>query len=195
MEKKILTIIVICALCWGSFTTYAGDPVKKGPIAGWHYSDILKDGSSLYGGHYNSFFVGFFSNKNLMSSGLLQFNSAIMYYQNGSKEDNDNWMRLHYLNIPLSLRVKIGPVYAFAGASGAIKLGGENHTLGVKTDVKEINTWDAGVHGGIGVKWSFIEINLTPIDGNTFSISLDLNDGYKSQYLQLGLLLYIGEGK
>ena len=190
MEKKILTIIVLCALSWGSFTTYAGDPVKKGPIAGWHYSDILKDGSSLYGGHYNSFFVGFFSNKNLGASGLLQFNSAIMYYQNGSKEDNDNWMRLHYLNIPLSLKVKIGPVYAFAGASGAIKLGGENHTLGIKTDVKEINTWDAGVHGGIGAKVWILGIEAKYNWG-----LVDLSDGYKSQYLQLGILLYIGEGK
>ena len=190
MERKILTIIFVCALCCGSFTANAGDPIKKGAIAGWHYSDILKDGSSLYGGHYNSFFVGFFTNKNLMSSGLLQFNSAIMYYQNGSKENDDNWMRLHYLNIPLSLKVKIGPVYAFAGASGAIKLGGENHSAGVKTNVSEINTWDAGVHGGIGVKFWILGAEAKYTWG-----LVDLNDGYKSQYLQLGLLLYIGEGK
>jgi hypothetical protein len=109
-----------------------------------------------------------------------------MYYQNGSKEDNDNWMRLHYLNIPVSLRVKIGPVYGFAGVNGAIKLGGENHTLGVKTDVKEINTWDAGVHGGIGVKFWILGVEAKYNWG-----LVDLNDGYKSQYLQLGLLLYL----
>jgi len=190
MGKKILTIIALCILIWGSFTSHAGEPFKKGPIAGWHYSDILKDGSSLYGGHYNSFFVGFFSNKKLGSSELLQFNSAIMYYQNGSKENDDNWMRLHYLNIPVSLRVQVGPVYGFAGVNGAIKLGGENHTLGVKTNVKEINTWDAGVHAGLGVKFWILGVEAKYNWG-----LVDLNDGYKSQYLQLGILLYLGEGK
>ena len=74
MKKKILTVLVLSIFICGTFNSYAGEPVTKGPIAGWHYSDLLKDGESLYGGHYNSFFVGFFNNKQLGPTKLLQLN-------------------------------------------------------------------------------------------------------------------------
>jgi hypothetical protein len=188
MKKTFITISVLAVFCLSSFTSHAGGgPFTKGPIAGWHYSDILKDGESLYGENNNSFFVGFFSNRKLGSTKLFQIGSALMYYQNGSRKDDNNYIRLHYLNIPVSLRVQIGPVYGFAGVNGAIKLGGEQYTLGVKTDVKSINTWDAGVHAGIGAK-----IFMFGVEAKYNWGLVDINNGYKSQYLQLGILLYIG---
>ena len=190
MKKNILTILVLCAFSFGALSIYAGEPLTKGPIAGWHYSDIVKDGKSLYGDHFNSFFLGFFSNKQLGPTKLLQINTALLYFQNGSKEDDDNYIRLHYLNIPVSLRVQVGPIYGLAGINGGIKLGGEKYLLGVKSDVKDVNTWDAGVHLGIGAKIGPIGVEAKYNWG-----IVDLNDGYDSQYLQLGILLYVGGGK
>jgi len=190
MTKTILTVLVLGIFICGTFNSYAGKPVTKGPIAGWHYSDLLKDGESLYGENMNSFFVGFFSNKQLGTTKLLQLNSALMYFQNGSRKDDDNKIRLHYLNIPVSLRVQVGPVYALAGINGGIKLGGEMYTLGVKSDVKSINTWDAGWHLALGAKIGPIGVEAKYNWG-----LVDLNDGYKSQYLQLGILLYLGAGE
>ena len=61
MKKISISMLLSIVLVLGSLASYAGDgPFKKGPIAGWHYSDILKDGKSLYGGYNSSFFVGFF---------------------------------------------------------------------------------------------------------------------------------------
>lgn len=190
MKKNILTIIVLCAFCFGALISKAGEPFTKGPIAGWHYGDILKDGKSLYGDYRSSFFAGFFSNKQLGSTKLLQLNSALLYYQNGSHKDDNNYMRLHYLNIPVSLRVQVGPIYALGGVNGGIKLGGESYTLGIKSDVKDVNTWDAGVHLAIGAK-----IFMLGIEAKYNWGLVDLNNGYKTQYLQLGILLYLGGSK
>lgn len=190
MKKKFLAIIVVCVFCWSAVSSYAGEPITKGPIAGWHYSDILKDGKSLFGENMNSFFVGFFSNKQLGPTKLLQINTALMYFQNGSRQNDNNKIRLHYLNIPVSLRVQVGPVYALGGINGGIKLGGENYILGIKSDVKDINTWDAGVHLALGAKIGPIGVEAKYNWG-----IVDLNNGYNSEYLQLGILLYMGGAK
>ncbi len=190
MTKKILTVLVLSIFICGTFNSYAGEPITKGPIAGWHYSDILKDGKSLYGENMNSFFVGFFTNKQLGATKLLQLNSALMYFQNGSIKDDNNKIRLHYLNIPVSLRVQVGPIYGLGGINGGIKLGGESYTLGIKSDVKNVNTWDAGLHLALGAK-----IGPFGVEAKYNWGLVDLNNGYKSQYLQLGILLYLGGGK
>ena len=190
MTKKILTALVLSIFICGTFNSYAGEPVTKGPIAGWQYSDLLKDGNSLYGDHYNSFFVGFFTNKQLGATKLLQINTALLYFQNGSRKDDNNYIRLHYLNIPVSLRVQVGPIYALAGINGGIKLGGESYILGVKSDVKNVNTWDAGWHLALGAKIGPIGVEAKYDWG-----LVDVFEGYKSQYLQLGILLYLGGGK
>jgi len=190
MKNKILTILVLGIFICGTFKGYAGDPITKGPIAGWHYSDILKDGKSLYGENMNSFFVGFFTNKQIGATKLLQINTALLYFQNGSVNNDNNKIRLHYLNIPVSLRVQIGPIYGLGGINGGIKLGGESYTLGIKSDVKDINTWDAGVHLALGAK-----IGPLGVEAKYNWGIVDLNNGYNSQYLQFGILFYVGAGK
>lgn len=187
MKKTIFTITVLCVFGLYTNTSFGGD-LNKGVIAGWQYSDLLNDGESLFGDHYNSFFVGFFNNKKLGSSKLLQLNSALMYFQNGSRHDDDNKLRMHYLNIPVSLKVQVGPIYGFAGINGGIKLGGEMYLLGIKGDVKDFNLWDAGIQAGIGAKISIVGIEAKYNWG-----IVDVYEGYKSQYLQLGILLYIGK--
>ena len=191
MKKKILSLLVLSIFIGTAIKSYGGESITKGPIAGWHYSDILKDGNSLYGGNYNSFFVGFFGNKQLGASKLLQLNSALMYFQNGSKKDDKNYMKLHYLNIPISLRVQVGPIYALGGINGGVKLGGEQYNdMGLDVDLEDINTWDAGVHLALGAKIGPIGVEAKYNWG-----IVDLNSGYNSQYLQLGILLYLGGGK
>jgi hypothetical protein len=188
MKTKILTSIVLGLFCLASISAIAQDEKKlnKGPIAGWHYSNFYKDGNTLYDDPYNSFYVGFYGNRRLGSTKLLQLNTALIYYQNGSKKDDNNKLRLHYLNIPISLKVQLGPVYGFGGVNGAVKLGGEYYVLGVKGDVKDFNTWDAGLHAGVGVKILIIGVEAKYNWG-----LVDVKNGYKAQYLQLGILLYL----
>ena len=188
MTKTIFKVLVLGIFICGTFNSYAQKPITFGPIAGWQNSDILKDGESLYGGNYNSFFLGFFANKQLGPTKLLQLNSALMYFQNGSKKDDQNYMKLSYLNIPNSLRVQVGPIYALGGINGGVKLGGEQYNdMGLDVDIEDINTWDAGVHLALGAK-----IGPLGVEAKYNWGIVDLNSGYNSQYLQLGILFYIG---
>lgn len=188
MKKQFIGIFVLLAFFLISLVGYAGEDKKlnKGPIAGWHYSNFYKDGNTLFDDPYHSFYVGFYGNRQLGSTKLLQLNSALIYYQNGSKQDDNNKLRMHYLNIPISLKVQLGPVYGFGGVNGGVKLGGEYYVLGIKGDVKDFNTWDAGLHAGVGVK-----ILIVGVEAKYNWGLVDVKSGYKVQYLQLGILLYL----
>jgi hypothetical protein len=188
MKKTITLIFVLGAFVLSTLSSFAGDDdkkVKKGLLGGWQYSNFYKDGNKAWDDHHSSFYVGVYSNTNLGASGLIQFCSALMYFQNGSGQDENNKIKLHYLNIPVSLQVKIGPVYGFAGVNGGIKLGGEIYYMGEKSNVKDISTWDAGVHAGIGLKILIIGIEAKYNWG-----LVDIYEDYNSRYLQLGLKLY-----
>jgi len=181
MKRKITILSMLFIFGFGTFSSYAGDKVEKGIRAGWQYSDFYKDGKSAFTDPYNSFYVGVYGYNKLLSSKLLTIGSGLTYYQVGSKTDDDNKVRLHYLNLPVSVKAKIGPVYAFTGLNGAVKLGGETHILGVKGDVKDFSTFDAGFFVGLGVNVLMLGIELKYDWG-----LVDVNNGYKTQYLQAG---------
>lgn len=183
--KKFIVIIVLCVFGFGTYTSIAGEKLNKGIRGGWQYSNLYKDGHSLFDDPLNSFYVGVFANKKFLKTKILQLNTALTYYQVGSKTNDNNRLNLHYLNLPVSLKVKIGPVYAFGGLNGAVKFGGESYVLGIKNDVKDFSTFDAGVFLGAGVKILFFGFEAK------YDLGLiDVSGGYKTQYLQVGFLVY-----
>ena len=181
MKRKITILLMMFAFGFGTFSSYAGDKLEKGIRAGWQYSDLYKDGNSLSGDRYNSFYVGIYAYEKLLKSKLIQIGSGLTYYQVGSKMDDDNKVKLHYLNLPVSVKVKVGPVYGFTGLNGAVKLGGETYILGEKFDVKDFSTFDAGFFVGLGVNVLMLGIEIKYDWG-----LVDVNNGYKTQYLQAG---------
>lgn len=182
MIKKFTVIFLLTLFVIGTFSSFAGEKIDKGIKAGWQYSNLYKDGESLFDDPYNGFYVGFFSNKKFLKTKLLQLNSALTYYQIGAKSSDSLKLKLHYLNLPVSLKVKLGPLYVFGGLNGALKLGGEKNILGEKYDVKDFTTFDAGAFVGIGAKIAIIGIEVKYDWG-----LVDVNNGYKTQYLQAGL--------
>lgn len=185
MNRKITVIILLSFFVIGLTPSFAGEKIDKGIKAGWQYSNLYKDGESLFGDPYSSFYVGFFSNKKFLKTKLVQLNSALTYYQIGSKSGDSLSLKLHYLNVPVSLKVKLGPLYVFGGLNGAIKLGGEKKIIDQEFDVKDFTTFDAGVFAGIGVKISIIGLEVKYDWG-----LVEVNNGYKTQYLQVGLMVY-----
>jgi len=182
MIKKFTVLILFSIFGFGIFSTYAGDKISKGIRAGWQYSNLYKDGSSLVEDPMSSFYVGIFGYQKLLKSKLLQIGSGLTYYQVGSKKDDDNRIKLHYLNLPVNVKVQVGPVYGFVGLNGALKLGGETYILSVKSDVSDFSTFDAGAFVGIGVNVLMLGIEVKYDWG-----LVDVNNGYKTQYLQAGL--------
>lgn len=121
---------------------------------------------------------------------LLHLNTGLEYYENGSRENNSNKVRLGYLSLPVSLKLKIGAVHASAGASGALRLFARETTNGdlIDPDRKKYKRMDATAFVGAGAKVLFIGLDIRYHWG-----LVDVLEGYNNQFLQLGANLYFGK--
>ena len=189
--KTIKIIGLFIFLISININSFAGD--KFGIRAGYHASNLYNGSSALYNTH-NTFYVGVFKDVKILP--LLHFGAGIDYFQGGSIKDNDNDIILHYLSVPVDLKLKLGPFFALAGVAPSFKVH-ENWTAAGKeispgSEMKS-NAFDLPVFAGIGFKIAIISIEARYYYG-TMSVnsnSLSGFDGYNSQYLQLGLAVSI----
>jgi len=187
--KKIRLFTLALLIIGFGLSTYAGDGGKFGFRGGFQYSNIYKDGSAIKSDPLNSFYVGFFKEQKIVP--MLSIGSGLEYSQIGTMPDSDSKMQLHYLSMPVNLKVKIGPIYAIGGASASFKVGEQWTDYGKKTDVAiKANWFDVPVHVGLGV-----QILAFRIEARYHWGMLDLYDspltGYKTQAIQLGLAIAI----
>ncbi|WP_439184807.1 outer membrane beta-barrel protein [Carboxylicivirga taeanensis] len=175
-----LTLLVMSI----NFDLKADDgPDGKGIRAGYQNSIFMLDGSKVFDDPLNGFYVGFFRSNNIVP--LLKWDSGIEYFQLGGKS-GDEELKLHYLSIPLSLKLKLGPVYALGGVNGALKLGGSSDTKEPGTDVSDFSTIDAGAHLGIGFKFLMLGVEAR----YTWGLVNQTDADFRSEYLQLGAVLF-----
>ena len=80
----------------------------------------------------------------------IRFNAAIFFNQIGSQIPDEPAFNLDYLQIPIGLKVKIGPVYALGGLSGAYRLSAKQSDIDISDEIKSI---DFAVHAGVGFKF------------------------------------------
>ena len=174
-----------------STNSFAGD--KFGIRAGYQAANLYNGSSALYKTHH-TFYVGVFKDVKILP--LLHFGAGLDYFQGGSEKDNDNNITLHYISVPVNLKLKLGPFFALAGVAPSFKVH-ENWTTAGKelnpgSDLKS-NTFDLPAFAGIGFKISIISIEARYYYG-TMSVnsnSLSGFDGYNNQYIQLGLAVSI----
>ena len=181
--KKIYILLIISLVFGFNSSVFAGDDGEKvgGIRFGYHASNFYKDGSVIVTDPLQSFYVGFAKEKKIMP--MLSFGSGLEYFQNGTQFDSDNKRVLHYLSVPLSLKFKLGPVYALGGFAANFKVAEKVILLGESIDVAEKSEWfDAPAFLGLGAKILFLSVEARYGWG-----MLEVNDGYKSQYFQLGL--------
>ncbi len=183
MKKIIIVLVLLSAFQ----STFAQDekPQKIGIRAGYQSSIINVDGyqaASIVA--LNSFYVGAFKEKKLIP--MLYFGSGLEYFQNGFESNSiDLKRKLHYLSVPLYLKVKFGPVYATGGTALNFKVAENNKFLDTTTDplTEKSNWFDMPLQAGLGVKILMVSLELRYNWG-----MINLNDiGAKNQYLQLGL--------
>jgi len=174
-----------------SMNSFAKD--KFGIRAGYQAANLYSGSSALYK-TYNTFYVGLFKDVKLIP--LLHFGAGIDYYQTGSEKNSENSISLHYVSVPLDLKLKLGPFYALAGVAPAFKVHENWMVLGNKispdSDVKS-NAFDLPAFAGIGFKIAIISIEARYFYG-TMSVnnnSLSGFDGYNNQFIQLGLAVSI----
>ncbi len=185
--KKILTLLILLSFTFSAFAGHDDDnKTWKGVRAGYQSSNLFYDGDKLYDNNLHSFYVGVFGARKI---GLKLFSiySGLTFYQTGSDQSSDTRVVLSYIELPISLRVKLGPMYVFGGGNAAIKVGEKNELNGVDiskdTDIK---SFDAGAQIGLGLKLTKIGVEIKYNWG-----LVDIADKLKTSHLQAGLCLYL----
>jgi hypothetical protein len=159
---------------------------QQGIRAGWHIAATVNNGNQV-GGNLDAFYVGFYRDNKIAP--LLAIHTGLEYFQNGWNTDGNNYSKLHTISIPVGLRVKLGPVYAVGGPALNFKVSEDTKILSVDQG-NGTNTFDVPVFLGLGVQIAIIRIEARYAWG-----TIDVNQGNKNQYFQLGLGLNLGKGK
>ncbi len=186
--KQFRLILLALLFISISTNTFAGD--KFGIRAGWQTSNISLNSYK----NLNTFYAGIFKEKKILP--LIRFGAGIEYQQSGSEFSTDNIMKLHYISVPLYLKVKLGPLYAVAGGAPSFKIA---ETWELETakesykDLSDINTFDLPIFAGVGFNILLLRIEARYYWGTMelSNSSASVASGTKNQYFQLGVGLAI----
>ncbi len=184
--KKIRLFTLVALLITISVSTYADG--KHGIRAGFQTSNLYNNGSAKNGIN-QSFYVGVFKEKKILP--LLSLGTGLEYSQIGTNIDSDNKEIFHYLNVPINAKVKLGPLYAVAGASLNFLVSQKLIINGSSSDpLINANWFDIPVFAGAGFQFLMIRIEARYFFG-TMSLYDSPLTQYKTQAFQLGLALAI----
>lgn len=157
---------------------------KIGIRTGYQNSTLQKDGSMITGtDSYNSFYIGLFKTHKIIPA--VHFGYGLEYMTTGAEwNDNAESVVLTNLSIPLYVEGKIGPVFALGGVAANFKIN-EKYS-GIISDSpfgeENFNTVDFPAFLGAGFKILMFTLEARYHWGLT-----EINQGVKSQYLQLGV--------
>ncbi len=187
---KLIRLFTLAFLLIGlTLTSYADGGKKFGIRAGYSASNLYKSSSSLKNDALGSFYVGFFNEQRIVP--MLTIGSGLEYSQLGTFQNSDNKITMHYLSLPLTLKFKIGPIYALAGASSSFKVSEKWTVAGSKytpLESEKASWFDLPVHVGLGFQILMLRIEARYHWG-TLNLYDAPFDGYKTQALQLGLAI------
>jgi len=189
MKKLTILTVIVFATVMSAFAQdkESEKPSKFGIRAGYHSAFMVIDGAGLAGTEpLNTFYLGVFKEYKLIP--MLYAGGGLEYFQNGFQSTIiDLKRKLHYVSVPLYLKVKLGPVYATGGTALNFKVAEKNILAGASVDPlsEKSDVFDLPLQAGIGVK-----ILMFSIEARYNWGMLDVNNGVKNQYFQLGLAVF-----
>jgi hypothetical protein len=196
---KYLYTIVLCALL--AFDGLAQDDEEKGGrpglIGGWNYSSIGIKNSDQTADYTNGFYLGILWEERFAK--VFRIQSGLKYVKNGwAYNSNDLGNRdktiLNYVSLPVTAKLKIGPIYALGGVYGSYRAGSKttytDGTSDKKISTDDIKRYDFGGQLGLGFQIAIIGVEARYNWGFT-DISADNAIGYNNRYLELGLHLHL----
>lgn len=133
-----------------------------------------------------AFYLGLFRDQSIFMSGFVSLTPGIEYMQNGYWTDSENLRRIHYIALPLALRLHFGPFHAQFGYSANVRIG-ERLLINAEDSLNNSNrskTLDIPIQAGVGVK-----IYNFSLEGRFHYGFMDVNQGNQNAYLQLGVAL------
>ena len=184
--KHIKLLFLALLIIGVSSNTFAGN--KFGIRAGWQTSNIsIGNFSNLY-----TFYLGVFKEQKIIP--FPRFGGGLEYQQSGAKFDANNILKMHYITMPLYLKVKLGPVYALGGGAPSFKIA-ENWDIEEAhqeyKDLANLNTFDFPIFAGVGINILILRIEARYYLGTMEIGQGSITSGTKNQYFQLGLGLAI----
>jgi hypothetical protein len=152
---------------------------------GYQASQLTDSGTNYYDNISNGFFVAFMRQRPFAA--ILTTQIGLQYHQGGSKQDDNNSVKLGYLAVPANIGIHLGPVKAYGGALAAVKIHSEGKVLGVTgiPESSEFNSFDATAFLGISVKILFLGVDVQYHWG-----LVNVIENYKNNFLQIGANLY-----
>jgi len=189
--QKMNTLRLISVVLLASTLTtslIAQDDKDKKPAlitftAGWSNADLTQDDSST--DTRNGFFAGV--RKDIKIIPMLHLNTGLLYVQKGASIDfggsGKEDFKLDYLDIPVGLKLKVGPVFATGGVSANFRL--SSQFAGEKVD--DINGFELASSLGVGVKLLIFSLDLRW--NNSFGDIVKDNEGsdIRNSYFLIGL--------
>lgn len=186
MKKTLLLLAMLC------FTLVLNaqdddDKDKKWPngIRGGYQLSNLVGGDQGSFDNFGGFYVGYVRKVKLIP--LLRLETGMEYMMAGAQK-NGTTLRMNYIVLPAQIVLKLGPFFALAGVNANFDVYQSIETNGTKDKVtgdNKANTFDVAADGGVGFNFLFLAAEARYYWGLT-----DIKDGYKNQYLQLGLKLH-----
>jgi hypothetical protein len=193
MKLKFLFLIAIFILSSTITINAQNDDDKKigGIRAGWQYAGLFQNGAILEGADpLNSFYVGIFRENKILP--LLAIGTGIEYSPVGAIDNEfDSKITLHYISVPIDVRLKLGPLFAMVGVAANFRVAEKWRLLGedfTPPDDSKSEFFDLPVFFGVGVKVFMFRIEARYYWGllDIYKKN-DVFDATKGQYLQIGL--------
>ena len=181
MKSKLLLITLFLAAI--SLSVHAQDRKKAwGPRLGWTSAATYNDGNQVQGS-FGSLYAGIQRKSKFI--GPVKLLSGVEYLQNGHRNNDDNYRKLHYLSFPLGVSAEIEPIFADAGFGLKFRLAETYKVAGEDVD-GNTDFLDIPFFLGAGVR-----VALFSIEARYHWGLLDVNDGNRNRYFQLGAAMYI----
>ena len=150
----------------------ASPAVGQGIMAGWVNAGISleEDGQEIETGTRNGFTAGLIFGK---ASGLIGFRSEALYTQKGFTLGNDE-LKSAYIDVPIMLAVDAIILRAYAGPQFSFRVSCTTTTGPIEESCSdEVESFDFGFKGGVGVKLAIITIDLVGTMGTKNASKLD----------------------
>ncbi len=192
--KKIRFLLICGLLLSVSIAQAQKDDDKPSLLtitAGWSFADYVLDDETIGGTDPRSgFFAGL--RKDVKIVPMLHFNTGLLYTQQGTVFTglgDDIEIKTSYIDIPVGVKFKIGPVFATGGISGNIKVGDNfDEIAGDGPDAAELKGFDWAYSFGLGAKISIFSLDMRW--NNSFGDIVKDNEGggeLKNSYFLVGL--------
>lgn len=180
-----MTRLLISVMISGLLCADVQAQVKEFGIRGGVQASVLS-GSEGASDPLTAFYAGVYADHAILMSGFVSFSPGMEYMQAGSWTDADNYQRIHYLSVPLAVRVRFGPWFAQTGLNANFRLAEKLISNGqdVLDDDNRSGFFDLPFQVGAGVR-----IGQVALETRLNLGFLDVNNKDSLSSLQLGLCI------